>query len=149
MAKRSKRKFATLETKPQSKLPRKAELDRRVGYYSKNPVFSFAHYDHHEKDFSVTCISKARVFHKLFEGLKRLSPLTWRQIETSGQFHAHGITNWTKTSRRNGFEKYKDVPEGFPPYQFGPFGKFRIVGFFDAEAVFHIVWFDSKHLLYP
>jgi hypothetical protein len=151
MAKGRKRKtppkiaFRDLTTK--SSLPGFQELKDSIPYYSQKPVFGFRYCDNRDREFAPKRISQIKDFYKLFERLTTISNLTWREIETSDIYHAHDIEDWNATSRPSGFSCYPAIKD-FPGYQFEAFGEFRIIGFFN-RAIFHVVWLDRNHKLYP
>jgi len=145
---KNKSKLATTELPTKSKLPKGSELNKQIPYHDKKPLFCFRYYDHKDKEFSVKCINKSNDFYLLFERLRSISNLTWGQICSGEQFHAHEIT-WTKTSRHLGFDRLKDISEKYEPFQFKIFKECRIIGFFDYLAIFNIVWLDRNHKLFP
>lgn len=148
MAKRKKQKLKFAVKNPSSGIKLPETEDITIPYNNKHPVFSFLCYDHDDKEGAATTITDVSDFHKMLERFKTMSELTWGDIKLSEQFHAHDVI-WQQTSRPNGFTKLPAKYSGFPPFQFKIFQAFRIFGFFDKDATFHIVWFDRNHKIYP
>lgn len=91
-----------------------------------------------------------RWFDGLFERMKALCSLTPQEIlsSRSGSLRAHPI-EFSRTSEPRGFPHLNPQLQGYQPYQFQISRKAgRVHGFFIA-LVFHIVWFDPHHRLYP
>ncbi len=69
--------------------------------------------------------------------------------DRGGTLKSHPI-NWGQTSEPEGFQHLNEQFQGYTPYQFAisrnEYG--RIHGFFIGN-VFHVVWLDPDHLLYP
>jgi hypothetical protein len=74
--------------------------------------------------------------------------MTWGQMMDASNYHAHPIENWSVTSEPKGFQSHGPTEAGF---QFAPCNKdgLRIIGFFDKDNVFNLVWFDWKHEIIP
>lgn len=138
-------KFAFQDQKPENKIPQLSDLQKAIPYHNQKPVFCFKHYQHSDKDFSADKMADIKDFHKFFERIAKMSGLSWGEIERSGNYNAHEITDWSVTTRKSGFNN--KVFKDFPGYQFKIFSEFRIVGFF-SNAIFHIVWLDRNHKLY-
>lgn len=145
---KQKYRIATSSQSPHFKLLSKEQLSERIGFHKHRPKFAFSYYDHADRQFSATSITDVRDFHRLFRSLKDFCCLTWADIVMNRQFHAHGI-EWKDTSRKSGFPGHLQIVNEFPPYQFKVFQEFRVVGFFDHQSTFHVVWFDRNHSLYP
>ena len=145
--KKKKTKLPTLDISSRAQLPSLSELDSQVSYLESRPVFSFQFYDRRHKKFSAKSVSNCGDFYLLFTHLKKFGNMTWRQIEQSGDYHAHEVT-WKDTKQKSGFpERLGETPNQFPPYQFKVFEEFRIFGFHQGN-VFQIVWFDRNHEVY-
>jgi hypothetical protein len=84
----------------------------------------------------------------MFERLKTMSGLKWRAIRDSSQFHFHPI-EWEETSEPNGFKHLPPELKEFPPLQFKLFRECRVVGFFNQNNIFELVWIDRDHKVYP
>lgn len=118
--------------------------------HEKHVSFSFKHLDLGNNKFSITG-KNARYFQKVLERLKNLSGLLPGEIiqNRSIALRAHPI-EWKQTSEREGFTTLNEQLQGQRPYQFqistNEHG--RIHGFF-IGPVFHVVWFDPDHKLYP
>ncbi|WP_422134967.1 hypothetical protein [Endozoicomonas sp. ALD040] len=118
--------------------------------HEKHVSFSFKHLDLNNNKFSITG-KNARYFHKVLERLKNLSELLPGEIlqNRTSALRAHPI-EWKQTSEREGFATLNEQLQGQRPYQFqisaNEHG--RIHGFF-IDSVFHVVWFDPDHKLYP
>jgi len=140
--------FSAIQPGPHSKIPRTEALKKYIPLDKTNPIFSFRYYDHDDPEYSAERILQCKTFHKLIDGLQKMSEQIWGDIKRAPQvFHAHEIV-WTDTSRINGFKKFVKQLSGYDPWQFCPYGKFRVVGCF-MDDIFHVVWFDEHHKLYP
>lgn len=134
--------------------PKKARKNKFVptipGFYNRNPEFSFKYYEHEHAKYSVQCIIDYRDFHIMFEKLKAMSQLKWRNIKQAAHvFHFHPILNWKETSEPHGFKKLSLEMKEFPPWQFKLFKECRAVGFFNQDNIFELVWMDRDHEIYP
>jgi len=129
----------------ESRTPDVNQIGNNIPYKSCKASFSFEFYDHKNKRYSVSSISKCKDFHLLFKHLHKLSCLTWRSIENSKN-RAHEVT-WNTTKEKKGFPPKLKIPQGFPPYQFQLYGKLRVFGF-HKMGIFYIVWFDPNHSIY-
>ncbi|MHB8276521.1 MAG: hypothetical protein ACYDIA_02560 [Candidatus Humimicrobiaceae bacterium] len=125
----------------------KFSAESKPAYWIQNPVFSFTHYIHDNKKWSFECINNIRDFYKFFENLKRISSLTWGDIEQSHEFHFHPI-NWRKDNVPDVIKKLPENIKGFRLVQFKAFGESRIVGFFNSKNVFEFLLVDKNHLIF-
>ena len=79
------------------------------------------------------------------ERLKTLSSLRWKEIRLSGNYHFHDI-EWKQSNEPKGFNT--SILKDFPALQFKLFQECRILGFFNQNNVFEIVWVDRHHKVY-
>lgn len=119
----------------------------KVGYYEKYPEFSFRYYDDNHKHYSVKCIVQIKDFYEAFNRFKSLSSLKWKDIAQSGSYHFHDI-EWNETTEPKGFNNLPSVLRGYPACQFKLFKECRIIGFFNENNIFEIVWIDRNHQMY-
>lgn len=145
-SKKSKLAYAIPASK--KKLPTAQQLYKNIPYRNSFPIFSFQYFEHKHKHTRLRGISEIKDFYWLFERLQALSNITWLQMEQDKEYHAHPIEDWSRTRQKNNFKHLGNVVSDFPAFQFKPFKECRIIGFFKG-AVFHIVWIDRKHWLYP
>ncbi|MDA8325368.1 MAG: hypothetical protein M0033_04035 [Nitrospiraceae bacterium] len=118
------------------------------GYYERYPEFSFKHYAHAHKEYSCRCITAIDDFYEFFEKLRAISALKWKDIKFSGHYHFHPI-EWSLTAEPSGFKELPAILKGYPACQFKIFGECRIIGFFNQNNIFEIVWIDRHHKVYP
>lgn len=112
--------------------------------------FSFQYIDpaHAKFDFAG---QNAGYFCKVLERLKDISSLTSLEFTTNrnAALKSHCI-EWQTTSEPDGFAHLNEQFQSYTPYQFAisrnEHG--RIHGFFIGN-VFHVVWLDPDHKLYP
>src|SRR3990170_69944 len=79
-----------------------------AGYFNRYPEFSYRYYEHNHRKYSVTCMSNVQDFREMFEKIKSMSQLKWKDIKKSSQmFHFHPI-EWRKTTEPHGF---KNLPQ--------------------------------------
>lgn len=121
------------------KIPQK----HRVKYRECYPHFGFKHCIDKPKNNTFSCIQKNSEFCLIFKNLKRISSMTWGQIEQSHDFHAHPAENFNNFPKkaREAFEML-DNPS---PYRFKIFKEARIFGFFNSSNTFEIIFFDRYH----
>lgn len=119
-----------------------------AGFYKKHPEFSFKHYQHNHKKYSAKCIIDYQDFHIMFERLKSMSQLKWKDIKHTHMFHFHPI-EWGKTSEPKGFKLIPSDLNEAPAWQFKSFKECRMIGFFNQDNVFELVWVDRDHGIYP
>jgi len=118
-----------------------------IPYRSSKPVFSFEFYDIKHAKYTAYSFTNCSDLCLVFKHLKRLSSMTWEQIE-SGKNRAHEVT-WAITKEKKGFpQRLGNKPSLFPPYSFQLFGRVRVYGF-HCERTFNIVWFDTNHEIHP
>ncbi|HAK5374822.1 TPA: hypothetical protein H1V70_002142 [Salmonella enterica] len=83
--------------------------------------------------------------------LKDLSTLTEREFiaDRGAALKSHPI-DWRETSEPEGFTHLNEQFQSYTPYQFAVSRNEhgRVHGFFIGN-VFHIVWLDPHHRLYP
>ena len=140
-------KFNITETRKKTKNLFPSTIETPL--YNKTPVFSFKFYCHDHEKYSAKCFKNIKEFHRLFSTFKNMGSLKWKEIILDRDWHAHEIT-WTKTSEPSGFRNLPDEVKNFPPFQFKAFIEdCRIIGFFNRDNVFEIVWFDRYHNVYP
>ncbi|GCY61455.1 hypothetical protein HmCmsJML079_03969 [Escherichia coli] len=112
--------------------------------------FSFRHIDANHEKFRFSA-QNSNYFCKVLERLKNLSTFTAQELitERSAALKCHPI-DWRHTSEPDGFSHLHEQFQNYTPYQFSisrnEHG--RIHGFFIGN-VFHIVWLDPEHKLYP
>lgn len=135
--------------------PKKTKKNKFVpttpGFYSRHPEFSFKHYEHEHAEYSAQCILNCGDFHVMFERLKAISQLEWKNIrqgDGARVFHFHPIT-WGETAEPHGFKKLPLEMREFPPWQFKLFAECRAVGFFNEDNIFELIWLDREHKIYP
>lgn len=112
--------------------------------------FSFKYIDPTHDKF---CFSAQEpvYFCKVLERLKNLSEMTAQEFKSDrgGSLKSHSI-DWRHTSEPEGFQHLNEQFQSYTPYQFAisrnEHG--RIHGFFIGD-IFHVVWLDPGHLLYP
>lgn len=147
MAKKNRLQFAQSNLIPQSK---NKFVPGEVGCNNRYPEFSYRFYSHNHKKYSCKCIDEVEEFHEMFERLKAMSGLKWYDIKKARhQYHFHEI-EWHETSEPFGFSK--DIPrtlQVYPACQFKLFKECRIIGFFNQNSIFEIVWIDRNHEVYP
>ena len=112
--------------------------------------FSFRYIDAPHEKFTFSAQNPV-YFCKVLDRLKDLSTMTEREFTTDrgGSLKSHPI-DWQTTSEPKGFQHLNEQFQSYTPYQFAisrnEYG--RIHGFFIGN-VFHIVWLDPAHQLYP
>ena len=146
MAKKNKPQFYA--TKHDTKLKNQF-VTPKVGFYDEKPTFSFEHYQHAHQKYSAICIQECEDFHTMFDRLKSMSKLTWKDIlEAQHIYHFHPV-EWISTSERNGFKLMPSELNEVPAWQFKLFKECRIFGFFNQKNIFELVWIDRDHKVYP
>lgn len=112
--------------------------------------FSFQYIDPGHSKFGFSA-QDSTYFCKILERLKDLSAFTLTEFTTNrgSTLKSHCI-DWKRTSEPDGFTHLNEQFQGYTPYQFAisrnEYG--RVHGFF-IGSVFHIVWLDPDHQLYP
>jgi hypothetical protein len=123
-------------------------VPKEVGFYNRYPEFSFKHYEHTHRKYSVQCITNLKDFHVMFEKLKSMSQLKWKEIKiASHMYHFHPI-EWEETSEPKGFKNLPAELIESPAWQFKLFKECRAVGFFNQDNIFELVWIDKEHKIY-
>ena len=92
----------------------------------------------------------AEWFHQLFIRLKDFSHNKAIELlaNRSSSIRCHPI-NWEDTTEPEGFSHLNDQLRGVCPYQLSVSKeRGRIHGMF-IDSIFHVVWFDPNHNLYP
>jgi hypothetical protein len=134
-----------------------------VGFYDNKkltPVFSF---DNISLKQSSLCYDHGKVpssaYHRLFERLKILSSVTYDEMHSKGayyRFHPVDLesedVSVTKVQFKNAISLTpKDLPDTQVPtlFQFDVFHKIRAFGYLGYGGVFHLVWLDLDHTVYP
>ena len=142
----NKFKFKVTKESEKTKYP---VIAQKPLLYSLRPYFSFRYYHSEHKRYTFEHFER-KEFLYFFKRLKELSAYTWGQIfgEHRGFFHAHEI-NWNETKEKQGFCHLPKDLRGFPAYQFEIFKEARIVGYFNQDNVFKIIWVDRFHEIYP
>ena len=114
-----------------------------VKYRECCPHFGFRYCIDKPKNNTFSCIQKNSEFYLIFKNFKRMSSMTWGEIEQAHDFHAHPAENFNKFPKkvRDAFEKL-DNPS---PYRFKIFKEARIYGFFNSSNIFEIIFFDRSH----
>ncbi|MBI5597640.1 MAG: hypothetical protein HY928_16245 [Elusimicrobia bacterium] len=142
---KSKRHFTASESAP----PSSKLATGSVPINKLHPIFSFRYLDHDHNRFGVHAIRDTEEWRRLTKQLRQISQMEWERIKQSGtQFRAHEISE-TKRSHPQHIGKLPPIFSEFVPFQFKAFDECRIVGFFDARAIFNIVWIDREHAIYP
>lgn len=115
----------------------------------KTPVFNFRHLEHAHNRFGVTAPRTREDWQELIKRLQHVSQITWKQIkEKPSTYHAHEISE-TKRHHPAHIDSLPAILKINSPFQFRTHEECRIVGFFDREAVFNIIWIDRDHSIYP
>lgn len=112
--------------------------------------FSFRYIDHQHQKFDYSG-REATYFCKVIERLTALSACTTQELHVSRSkaLRVHPI-EWGTTSEPDGFSHLNEQLRESRPYQFSISSNAhgRVHGFF-LENVFHVVWLDPDHSLYP
>jgi hypothetical protein len=115
------------------------------GVDDKHPAFSFKHFELGHRKYSHKSIADVSEYHSLIEHLTGMSKLVWKEIKTAEQYHAHPI-EWNETTEPHGFKNV--MLKEYPAFQFKAFKEARIIGFFNKENVYEIIWIDRLHEVY-
>ncbi|WP_223539368.1 hypothetical protein [Enterobacter sp. JBIWA003] len=119
-----------------------------AGVATINFSFSFIDAAHHKFNFNA---QSAAYFCKVLDRLKALSTMTEREFtaDRGGSLKSHPI-DWCQTSEPEGFQHLNEQFQSYKPYQFAVSRNEhgRVHGFFIGN-VFHVVWLDPDHQLYP
>lgn len=115
----------------------------KVAYFAFKPVFSFCDYIVDDNYFSAEDANEPRhCLYKFFENLNKFSKTTWGDMRSNPQvYHFHPMDdNISALARFNScdLEQFK-----VPGMKHG-----RFIGFFDKDAVFHILLYDARHQAY-
>lgn len=122
---------------------------KEAAFYDKKPEFSFAYYQHSHKKYSAKHITDYRDFHTMFARLQSMSQFKWKDIIKAKQtYHCHPI-HWERTPEVNGFKLIPPELNEAPSWQFKSFKECRIVGFFNKNSIFELVWIDRDHAVCP
>lgn len=140
-----KHKSPRFSFKKASELTRNEFIPSSVGYFERYPEFSFKYYESDHKKYSFRCITVLDDFYEMFERLKTLSSLKWKEIKFSGNYHFHDV-EWSQSTELKGFNA--SILKDFPALQFKLFQECRILGFFNQNNVFEIVWIDRHHKVF-
>lgn len=124
----------------------KIPKEHKVQYRECRPYFGFKHCVDKPNGITFSCIKNTNEFCLLFKNFKRMSNITWGEMEQSHDFHAHPVEKYDKFPKkaRDTFEAL-DNP---PPYQFKIYKESRIYGFFNSANEFEIVFLDREHNIY-
>ncbi|MEZ5357459.1 MAG: hypothetical protein R3F48_01420 [Candidatus Zixiibacteriota bacterium] len=142
--KKDKTPKPTIHLKKSGKTPDYQQLKKSIPYHQQKPVFSFLDCDLQNKEYKPGNITNDKIWHKFIQRLTNLSNLTWGEIERFHDYHAHPFS-WNQASVNCHTKCFHD----YPPYQFAIDRQPRIIGFFDRDSIFHIVWFDKDHTVFP
>lgn len=138
-------KFAVTHPDEKSKYKIKPS---KPAYYNYHPYFSFRYYHKQHNKFSVKNIKTLKEVKEFFNKLHELSQFTWQYIfDNKDKYHAHKV-NWVKTKYKKGFSHLPDEIKEMPVFQFKAFKECRVLGFFNKDNVFKIVWIDRNHIVY-
>lgn len=142
-----KNKFKVTPRKPKNKNGKyKIPSKHKVPYREAYPYFGFKYCIDVPKGTTFSCIKNTSEFCIIFKNLKRLSTISWEQMEQSHDFHSHPVEKYDKFPK-----KAKDIFNSLDnpaPYQFKIFKETRIYGFFNASNIFEIVFLDRDHTIY-
>ena len=145
---KGKKSFNIVPAKEKSQKSKYQIPTQSPGYHKLHPYFSFRYY--HEKHKKFTFGNFVLKDFKMFiERVHKMSQYTWGQInnEMRRHFHFHEV-NWKETSVRGGFMHLPKELKEYPVVQFELFKECRVLGFFNADNVFKIVWIDRGHNIY-
>ncbi|MBA7658212.1 hypothetical protein ES703_66161 [subsurface metagenome] len=122
-------------------------------YRMEYPKFRFSYYLCDNKNISFKCIKDVKKFYLLFKNFKKYCCLTWEQIISNSNYHAHDVI-WALDTLPDAIKKVQNKKEirDKPLFQFNPFTKKdpeRIIGFFDYDNTFQVLGIDKKHNIYP
>ena len=137
--------------------------DKPAGIYENlktTPVFSF---DKISLNKSPLCYDHGTIdlesYHKLLSRLKHLSTITYDDMKKGGKayrFHPVELGDDNVSLTLKQFKKALTIkPENMSDdqvpilYQFDVFHKTRALGYLGYNGVFHLVWFDGDHEVYP
>lgn len=147
----SKYKFKINESKKDSN--KYKVVTEKPKYRMEYPKFRFNYYMCDNRKLSFKCIKDVRKFYLLFKNFKKYCCLTWEQIISNSNYHAHDVT-WTLDTLPDAIKKLQNKKEirDKPLLQFNPFTKDdpeRIIGFFDYDNIFQVLGIDKEHNIYP
>lgn len=140
------------------------EIYHFVNVEDYSPIFSFKYVSMKQTDF---CFDSTDVlkedYHAILNLFKRVSDLSYRDIYdySKKEFRFHSIDSSKLANTK--YEEFKQLIEArigttrdqLPTlYQLAVYtnigGKApRIIGFLDKLGLFHIIWFDYHHKLFP
>ncbi len=146
----SKYKFKINESKKDSN--KYKVVTEKPKYRMEYPKFRFSYYLCDNKNISFKCIKNVKKFYLLFKNFKKYCCLTWEQIISNSNYHAHDVI-WTLDTLPDVIKKLQNK-EGIrdkPLFQFNPFTKKdpeRIIGFFDYDNTFQVLGIDKEHNIY-
>lgn len=87
-------------------------------------------------------------FALFFKNLKRMSKLTWGQIQQAHGFNAHPVP-WKLETLPGGVRQLPEALKAYPLFQFKAFKECRIFGFFDNKCIFEVLFVDRDHRICP
>lgn len=116
------------------------------------PVFAFDYISLNNSEFcfDTNLLDGVKEYRRIFDGLKRISTLTYEQISRDRGFHFHEVdfsdTSISESAFKKciGNSKEHDCPT---VYQFKIFEEARILGFM-YMGIFYLVMFDRNHRAY-
>lgn len=118
---------------------------KSVPYENKKPIFIFEEYIDSKYYTKENANSDKRSLYNFLNSIKNFSNYTWGDIKKIEQFHAHSIE-----------EEISNIPELNALSAEVPYFQFklpnhdcaRFIGYFDPDAIFHIVLYDRNHNVY-
>jgi hypothetical protein len=128
----------------------KNKNNNRIPATSDVPIsFSFRFYDGADRKYCISQWEKEKIALSLTR-LKQINEKTYNEMAKDGvTMHFHQV-DWAKTKKPKGFPN--GAKEVGNPFQFELLGinsgKARVYGALNS-AVFHIVWFDFNHEIWP
>jgi hypothetical protein len=139
--------------------------DKPVNLYPNKkllPVFSFLSIN---LNASPLCFNNPDLstedYHKMFERLKTLASVSYEELDKGGKaYRFHSIDFYDKDVALSQEDyincildnpdpkkiDYDKIPEC---YQLEVFEEARITGYLGNSGVFHLLWFDRHHTIYP
>ena len=145
MGKNQNLKFAVTHPDKQPKYTIKPGKPAFLNYH---PYFSFRYYHKQHRKFSITNIKTLKEIKEFFIKLQELSQYTWQDIfDNKDKYNTHKV-DWGKTEYKKGFSHLSNEIKEMPVFQFKVFKECRVLGFFNKDNVFKIVWIDRNHIVY-
>ena len=149
--KKKKKNIKIIKPEPTQQKSQFKFVKPKPAYRKKKPVFAFNYYLCDSKKCSFKTIQSTKSFHILFKNLKGMSSLTWQQIISANQFHAHDV-NWAEENIPNDIKQlqYNKKIKDLPLFQFKAFDieEARIIGLFNHDDTFEIIGLDREHKTY-